>query len=235
MRRWWLTGVCAGALCVAVPAGAVPAAEGGALTARVIIPTEALAAPHAGAAPKLRLAGVTRWSGTAQRLLVTDRHRDRRGHEWLKVRLPVRPNGSQGWVRAAAARVTRTTVRFEVDLSARTLEVWDGARRVARWRAGVGRPGTPTPTGRFAIEDPVRTAPDQRSIYGAYTITLTAYSPTLTRFMGGDGLIAIHGAGAGRSRRVGTVSSNGCVILGERALAVAARWARPGTPVTIRP
>ena len=52
--------------------------------------------------------------------------------------------------------------------------------------------------------------------------------------MGGNGLVAIHGTGAGRGWRVGAASSNGCVILAERALAVAARFAKAGTPVVIR-
>ena len=51
--------------------------------------------------------------------------------------------------------------------------------------------------------------------------------------MGGDGLVAIHGAGSGRSWRVGAPSSFGCVILDEPALRIAARHARAGTPVII--
>jgi hypothetical protein len=47
--------------------------------------------------------------------------------------------------------------------------------------------------------------------------------------MGGDGLVAIHSAGSGRSWRVGRASSFGCVILADRQLAVAARHARAGT------
>ncbi len=52
--------------------------------------------------------------------------------------------------------------------------------------------------------------------------------------MGGDGLIAIHGTGTGRAagawdRPRATAAS----ILSARALAVAARYARSGTPVLI--
>jgi lipoprotein-anchoring transpeptidase ErfK/SrfK len=120
-----------------------------------------------------------------------------------------------------------------VRLESRRLEIWRGARRVASWPAGVGRPGTPTPTGRFAIQDPVRTHPEWVGVYGRYTLTLTAHSTALRTFMGGDALVAIHGTGTGRGWRVGRPSSYGCVILGERELAIAARHARPGTPVII--
>lgn len=204
-----------------------------AVTARVVVPGPALGAPRAGAKPVMRLAGSTTWSGAAQRLMVTGRHRDARGRDWVRVQLPVRPNESNGWVPAERVRLSTTRIRFEVHLGSRRLEIWRGTRRLASWPAGIGRPGTPTPVGRFAIQDPVPTLPEWRGVYGAHTLTLTAHSPTLRTFMGGDALVAIHGAGSGRSWRVGTPSSYGCVILSEPALAVAARHARAGTPVII--
>lgn len=203
------------------------------VTARVVVPVTARGAPRAGAKPRMRLIGATTWSGTAQRLMVTGTHTDVRGRDWVRVQLPVRPNGSNGWVRADRLRLTGTRIRFEVHLGSRRLEIWRGTRRVAGWPAGIGRSGTPTPVGRFAIQDPVPTLPEWRGVYGRFTLTLTAHSTALRRFMGGDALVAIHGAGSGRSWRVGTASSFGCVILAEPALAVAARYARAGTPVII--
>lgn len=220
----------------AQPASAADSPEARArptLTARVIVPADALRAPRPRAKAAMRLRGSTTWTGGAQRLMVTGRHRDRQGRDWVRVQLPVRPNQSSGWVRADRLRLSATRLRFEVHLGSRTLEIWRGTRRLGSWPAGVGRPGTPTPVGRFAIQDPVPTLPAWRSVYGSHTLTLTAHSPTLTSFMGGDGLVAIHGAGSGRSWRVGTASSYGCVILSEPALAVAARYARAGTPVVI--
>lgn len=203
------------------------------MTARVVVPSTAFGAPRPGAKPIMRLQGATTWSGTAQRLMVTGRHRDAGGRRWVRVQLPIRPNQSAGWVRADRMRLSTTRIRFEVHLASRRLEIWRGAHRIASWPAGIGRPGTPTPVGRFAIQDPVQTLASWVSVYGAHTLTLTAHSPTLRTFMGGDGLVAIHGTGSGRGWRVGKVSSNGCVILGERELALAARYARAGTPVVI--
>ncbi len=204
-----------------------------ALTARVVVPGVARSAPRPGSRPRMRLIGSTTWSGTAQKLLVTGRHRDARGHEWVRVQLPVRPNGTAGWVRADTVQLQGRRVRIEVHLGSRRLEVWRGRTRLASHPAGIGRPGTPTPVGRFAIQDPVPTLPAWRSVYGAWTLTLTAHSPTLRTFMGGDALVAIHGTGTGRSWRVGTASSFGCVILAEPALAAVARYAKAGTPVLI--
>ena len=228
-------GVGAALACCAAPALGHDAAERArpTLTARVVVPATALGAPRVGATPRMRLVGATAWSGRPQRLMVTGRHRDASGRHWVRVQLPVRPNGSEGWVPADHVRVTGTRVRFEVHLGSRRLEIWTGARRVAAWSAGVGMPGTPTPTGRFAIQDPVPTLPAWRGVYGSWTLTLTAHSPTLRTFMGGDALVAIHGPGTGRSWKVGTASSHGCVILAEPALRIAARYAVPGTPVVI--
>lgn len=230
-----------GAVAAAAALALVPAATGAGadertqpvMTARVVLPADALGAPRAGAKPIMRLRGATTWSGTAQRLLVTGRHEDLAGRRWVRVQLPIRPNERAGWVRADRVRLSTTRIRFEVHLGSRRLEIWRGAHRLASWSAGIGRPGTPTPVGRFAIQDPVPTLPSWRSVYGAWTLTLTAHSTALRTFMGGDALVAIHGAGGGRSWRVGQASSYGCVILGERELAVAARYARAGTPVVI--
>jgi lipoprotein-anchoring transpeptidase ErfK/SrfK len=230
-------GAAAAALALAPAAGAAPAAahDRGApvLTARVVLPTTAYGAPRRGARRVMALGGATTWTGSAQRLLVTGRHTDPAGSEWVRVQLPIRPNGTAGWVRADRVRLSGTRVRFEVHLGSRRLEIWRGGRLLHRFSAGVGRPGTPTPVGRFAIQDPVPTLPAWRSVYGAWTLTLTAHSNVLKRFMGGDGLVAIHGTGTGRGWRVGRASSFGCVILGEPELAVAARYARAGTPVVI--
>ena len=203
------------------------------VTARVVVASTALGAPRPNAKPRMRLIGATEWSGSVQRLMVTGRHTDAAGHEWVRVQLPIRPNQLNGWVPADRVQLSTTRVRFEVHLRARRLEIWRGTRRLAVYPAGIGRPGTPTPVGRFAIQDPVRTLPGWTSVYGRYTLTLTAHSPTLRSFMGGDGLVAIHGTGTGRGWRVGTVSSNGCVILSEPALAATARYAKAGTPVLI--
>jgi len=225
-----LAGADDGAAAAPRPAHASPEPT---LTARVVMPVVAVGAPRPGARARMRLRGVTDWSGAAQRLMVTGRHRDARGRDWVRVQLPMRPNESAGWVRADRVRLSATRVRFVVRLGSRRLEIWRGTRRLASWPAGIGRPGTPTPTGRFAIQDPVRTHPSQVGIYGRHTLTLTAHSTALRTFMGGDALVAIHGTGTGRSWRVGRPSSYGCVILGERELAAAARHARPGTPVII--
>ncbi len=235
MWRFWsffLALVAGVALLPAQPARAAGDARA-TLVARVVVPASARAAPRLGARRVMRLTGVAEWSRGAQWLMVTGRARDDAGRAWVRVQLPIRPNGTSGWVPRRSLRLTGTRVRFEVHLGSRRLEIWRGSRRVASWPAGIGRAGTPTPVGRYAIQDAVVTANAWRGIYGDFTVALTAHSPTLRTFMGGQALIGIHGAGAGGAARVGRPSSNGCVILGASELARAAHYARPGTPVII--
>ena len=64
---------------------------------------------------------------------------------WLRVQLPLRPNGATGWI--AAARVGRFAVstRIVVDLSDRTVRFYKHGRLVLRSRAAVGAPASVPP------------------------------------------------------------------------------------------
>jgi lipoprotein-anchoring transpeptidase ErfK/SrfK len=234
MWRIWSFALALVAALTLVPAQDARAAGGAeaTLVARVVMPASARAAPRLDARRVMRLTGVAEWSRGAQWLMVTGRLRDRAGRDWVRVQLPIRPNGTAGWVPGRSLRLTGTRVRFEVHLGSRRLEIWLGSRRVASWSAGIGRAETPTPVGRFAIQDAVVTPDAWRGIYGDFTVALTAHSPTLRTFMGGQALIGIHGTG-GDAARIGRPSSNGCVILGASELARAAHYAKPGTPVII--
>lgn len=204
--------------------------QDGAVTAHVVAPTVARRAPDRRGVPVYGVSGLTAFSKRPQALLVTGRRTGHDGRRWVQVQLPIRPNGSVAWVPARAVSLSVTRVRVVVHRSARVLEVWRGGRRLHRWPAGVGRPGTPTPLGVFGVQDPMRTLPGWRGVYGEWTIALNAHSEVLRSFMGGDGLVAIHGGSLGR---VGRPSSNGCVILAPAHLRALARLVRPGTPVHV--
>jgi lipoprotein-anchoring transpeptidase ErfK/SrfK len=229
----------AGTLAALAALGAPPAAwgqpgaggdvPGGATTALVRERAVARAAPRHDARGLMALTGRTAYSHRPQELLVTG-HRPGPGGDWVRVQLPMRPNGRAGWVPGTAVRLRTTRVRVTVRLGARRVEVWRGAARVARWPAGIGRAATPTPRGAFAVQDVLRTLPGWRGVYGAYTVPLTAHSEVLRSFMGGDGLVAFHG---GAPWRVGVPSSNGCVILADGHLRRLAALVRPGTPVRV--
>ena len=127
---------------------------------------------------------------------------------------------------------TRSSTRWHivVDLSARSVVVYDRGRAVRRFLAIVGKPSTPTPRGEFFVEEDVKLS---ASAVGApYALALSARSDVLKQFDGGPGQIALHGV-ANVGGTLGTAASHGCIRLSVDAI----RWLElrigPGAPVTI--
>ncbi len=163
--------------------------------------------------------------GSARVLLV-----DQVDDGWVRVKLPVRPNGSTGWVRSDEVRLEPLDHLVTVDLAARALTVWvDGAvDRVIE--AAIGSAENPTPTGTFYVVDKLDTA-DDGGAYGPYAFGLSAHSDTLSEFGGGDGQIGIHGTNDPGS--LGEAVSHGCVRLPNDAITHLATELPLGTPVVI--
>ena len=149
---------------------------------------------------------------------------------WLHVRLPGRPTGHTGWILADRTRPRSTGWHLSVDLSARRLTVHRDGRSARRFRAVVGAPSTPTPRGRFFVEEAVAAAPGHAG--GPFALALSARSAVLQEFAGGPGQIAIHGT-ANLGDPLGTAASHGCVRVGTRAITWLARRVDAGTPVTV--
>jgi hypothetical protein len=153
--------------------------------------------------------------------------------EWLYVRLPQRPNGLTGWVRAADVRQWSIPNRVEVTLSTNMLRIYDGDSDVVLFETNVatGRPNTPTPTGDFYIDivNPLGGHP----VYGWGQLSVSGFSNVLERFAGGIGQIAIHGWND--DSVMGTAASNGCVRMRNGDVARVAELAPLGTPVRILP
>ena len=79
-----------------------------------------------------------------------------------------------------------------------------------RFSAVVGNPSTPTPRGRFFIEEALALAPGAHG--GPYALATSARSNVLQEFEGGPGQIALHGTD-GLSGALGTAVSHGCIRL----------------------
>ena len=170
-------------------------------------------------------AAATTQFGSPGTLSVVER---RRG--WLRVVATGLPNGRRAWVRLTSAlRLERTRVWLKADLSRRRLWLMSGRRVVKSMPVAVGRHGSPTPVGRFAITDKL----DGRRInpvYGRFILALSGTQPrTPTGWTGGNRL-AIHGAIA----RLATAATAGCLEAGDRALGVLARRVPLGAPIFIR-
>jgi len=148
---------------------------------------------------------------------------------WYLVELPMRPNGVTGWVRASAVDVEKVTARIEVDLSDRRVTLFRDGRRVLTATAAVGSPATPTPTGKYYVNQ--RLIPtDPSGPFGPGAVGISAFSDVLTGWTQG-GPIAIHGTNAPWS--IGKAVSNGCIRLPNPTLRRVFGQAIAGTPVII--
>jgi lipoprotein-anchoring transpeptidase ErfK/SrfK len=153
-----------------------------------------------------------------------------RGLRWVEVLLPGRPNGHSGWIRQRAAVATFTKWRLVVSLATRTVTVTYGAREMRTFEAVIGKPSTPTPAGRFFVEETVALGAGEPG--APYALALSARSDVLQEFDGGPGQVALHGT-SNLSGIPGTAASHGCVRLDTAAIVWLASRIGPGTPVTI--
>jgi hypothetical protein len=148
---------------------------------------------------------------------------------WYRVQLPIRPNGATGYVRADAVAVYSVRTRIEIDLSSRRLSFYRRGKLVLTATAGVGAPGTPTPTGRYYVNQRFRTT-DPGGPFGPGAIGISAFSPTLTDWAQG-GPIAVHGTNDPSS--IGRLASHGCVRLENGVLRRVLFATATGAPVVI--
>lgn len=163
-------------------------------------------------------------------LQVIDRRPGADGRLWIKVLVPQRPNGSSGWVPASQVRLLTTPLRIRIDLGDRRLTLYRSGRVVKRIRVAVGAPGTPTPTGRFAVAEVIRTH-HPGGFLGPVVFPLTGFSNVLNEYAGGNGRVAMHGTSL--PELIGTRASHGCIRIRNADVAWMARHVRPGVPVTI--
>jgi hypothetical protein len=149
---------------------------------------------------------------------------------WYRVRMPRRPNGSVGWVRARDVETAVVRTRVLVDLSARRVTLYRDGQKVLTTTAVVGSPSTPTPVGTFYVDQRLL-ASDPSGPFGPGAIGIAAYSEVLTGWAQG-GPIAIHGTN--RPDLIGQAVSNGCVRVRNDMLRQLFRATLAGTPVVIQ-
>ena len=155
----------------------------------------------------------------------------RRRGGWLQVVAPERPNGRAAWIPAADARLGATDVSIRVDRSARTLTLLRGDRVLRRFAVAVGRPGTPTPLGRFAVTDLLRAGrPD--SPYGCCALALSGHQPRLVPGWPGGDRLAIHATP--QVETIGRRASLGCLRASTRDVRALMRRVPLGAPVFVR-
>ena len=169
-------------------------------------------------------------TGTETVLPVIGSATDAGGSAWLRVRLPGRPNGHTGWIAAAATTPESTEWQITIHTVTRTVTVLRNGQKARTFRSVVGKPSTPTPHGRFFVEETV--ALPNNDVGTPYALALSARSNVLQEFAGGPGQIALHGTN-NIGGTLGTAVSHGCIRLDTRAVTWLGTRIGPGIPVTI--
>jgi hypothetical protein len=154
-----------------------------------------------------------------------------RRHGFLRVLLPGRPNGHMGWIQARKAKTWRTPWHVVVNTRSKRLFVFDGKRIARSFPVVVGKGSTPTPRGRFFVEEALIL--EHHSLGWPYAFALSARSKVFQEFEGGPGQIAIHGI-YGIGGTPGRAESHGCIRATAKALAYMIKRFGSGTPVLIR-
>jgi hypothetical protein len=219
-------------------AGAEAAASGGAVAHRRAIarrPAEIIAVRQGAVAlhrrpggPIALRVGETSEFGSARRLGVV-----RRQGRWLGVTTPELPNGTLGWIdrRSPAVRIERTRWAIHADVSRRTVVLHRAGKPVKRLSVAVGRPGSPTPTGRFSVTDKL-SGGSYGPYYGCCILAISATQPNTPPGWTGGNRMAIHGTSDPTS--IGQAASAGCLRASDDDLAFLMARVPVGTPVVIR-
>tara|TARA_B100001179_G_C18554660_1_gene387663 strand:+ start:416 stop:979 length:564 start_codon:yes stop_codon:yes gene_type:complete len=136
-------------------------------------------------------------------LLVLDSEQD-----WLRVSVPVRPNGTVGWVRDSDVSTATYRARIVVDLYRGRLEAWENGALVAQGAIASGAEETPTPPGGFFVTE-VQEHTDPATGGTTWLIGTSAYSEALDATVDGDPAVAI--LAVGDAAHLSQAISLGCV------------------------
>jgi lipoprotein-anchoring transpeptidase ErfK/SrfK len=165
--------------------------------------------------------------------------KQQRADGWVQVLLPVRPNGSTGWVKSSDVTLTPNPYRIDVELAQHTITVNKGSDVVYTGTVAVGATDpplpdvghpTPTPTGEYYLRVLLQN-PDPSSVYGPYAYGLSSHSETLDSYAGGDAEVGIHGNND--ASVLGKNVTHGCIRMDNDAITMLAKQLPLGTPVTV--
>lgn len=224
----------AGATALALMAGGVagPAQAAPASQTLVVLMGDHVArtAPNPDAGRIATVAGRRPLTGVRTVLPRLGGRRGGDGQAWSHVALPGRPNSGTGWIRTARTQRASTPWRISVTLVARRVTVRRLGSVVRRFKVVVGAPSTPTPRGRFFVEESLTLSAG--SAGGPFALATSARSDVYQEFEGGPGQIALHGRNY-LTDPLGTAASHGCVRLSTRAITWLAGRIGAGVPITV--
>jgi lipoprotein-anchoring transpeptidase ErfK/SrfK len=150
------------------------------------------------------------------------------GKPWYRISIPMRPNGTKGWIPARSVSLAPTVSQIVISRSARTIDVYWHNKRALHAIVAVGAPGMETPVGHYYVA--ARFVPYQDPFLGVFAVETSAYS-RLTEWPGG-GVVGIHGTSM--PQLLGQAVSHGCVRVSNQTAAALRRLAPLGTPIWIK-
>jgi lipoprotein-anchoring transpeptidase ErfK/SrfK len=150
------------------------------------------------------------------------------GEPWYRISIPMRPNGTYGWIPASSVQLSPTVSMIVVTVHARTIDVYRHGRHELHATVAVGAPGMETPLGHYYVA--ARFVPYHDPFLGVFAVETSAYS-RLTEWPGG-GVVGIHGTD--EPQLLGQAVSHGCVRVANQTAAALRRLAPLGTPIWIR-
>ncbi len=148
----------------------------------------------------------------------------------LYVHLPIRPNGSMGWIDKTNVQLTSNPFSIEIQLSSFTLRAYESGKLSKEIKIGIGRDEVPTPEG-FYYTVYVATPPEKNGVYGDFVIGLSGFSEVLPTFNGGQGRLGIHGTN--QPQLIGTKASHGCIRMKNPDIDYLVERLPLGTPVKV--
>ena len=163
-------------------------------------------------------------------VLVLDRTDTSATETWYRVRLPILPNNSTGWVSSKSlGKLYTVETHLYVDRAKLTATLTRNGVTVFTARVGVGKSYWPTPRGEFYIRSKLAGFGDP--FYGPIAFGTSARSAVLTDWPGG-GFVGVHGTSLPQLLP-GRVS-HGCIRMRNQDILKLAQLMPVGTPLTIR-
>jgi hypothetical protein len=186
------------------------------------------AQPKASARAVTKLDTMTT-DGTHNIVLVLEQQQTSATQTWFRVRLPILPNNSTGWVQSNAIGTLYTVnTHLYVDRAHFKITLKKNDKTIFKSIVGVGRSIWPTPRGEFYIRDKLTSFNDP--FYGPIAFGTSARSDTLTDWPGG-GFVGVHGTNE-PGILPGRVS-HGCIRMRNPSILKLARLLPVGTPLTV--
>ena len=178
------------------------------------------------AAPVIKRMSQFRGDYRWQEILAVGRRVGTDGKTWYHISVPMRPNGTYGWIPANAVTLSPTKGQIVVDRGKRTIDLYWQGKHVYHAQVAIGAPGMETPVGHYYVA--ARFVPDD-SFLGVFAVETSAYS-RLTEWPGG-GVVGIHGTSM--PQLLGQAVSHGCVRVANSTAVVLRKYAPLGTPIWI--